>query len=305
MYLNDNATIFINDAKPLVFETHAIPVAQWSSNVNLIQSQTEFAYNTDTAVAADDTTSFAYGPSGTAFVSISSGSVVKKRVRFKQPIQITDKIEVEVNNGNGWQSLPYADTSSTIIENFNLYDGAAAEYYGLGYKIVNSTDVDVVFGGSGRAVSNGAFTWAGVTSFKWRVRKSAGSATGEVAPFVGAKYNTSVAATVSSADPFQWSTKDYDTHNAVTTGSSWKFTAPISGYYSIKAVCANSSGAEAITLYKNGSLVNYIGTMPVSNATLGCAEIKLEQGDYIDVRTVNSVTGIGSANYYVAISKIG
>jgi hypothetical protein len=55
-------------------------------------------------------------------------------------------------------------------------------------------------------------------------------------------------------------TKDFDTHNAVTTGASWKFTAPEAGKYLVEAMIKFTSGGgwasgetATIKIRKNGS----------------------------------------------------
>lgn len=289
-----------------------VPISGWSSNINLIQSQTEFAYNTDTSTSVDDTTDFGYGPEGVNIVAISKPSgIVKKRVRFRTPIQITDKIEVEVNNGAGWQSLPYAELAGAngLIKQFSgdEFDDVTPRYSGLGYQIVNSTDVDVVFGGETAGFSRlGQFTaWGNVTSFKWRVRKSTGSAVGEVAPFVGAKYNTTVSAASSSSAPVQWSNKEYDTHNAVTTGAVWKFTAPIAGYYNISGVFQTSGVQQWSTLYKNG-IVKMNGAEHETSKWVGFNYYEyLARGEYVDVRAGSPGAVSADIKFWIAISKIG
>lgn len=288
-----------------------IPISGWSSNVNLIQSQTEFAYNTDTSTSVDDTTDFGYGPEGVNFVAIVGGvGILKKRVRFRSPIQISDKIEVEVNNGNGWQSLPHAELGGGTGKFIDVFRGemlnASDNYLGIGYKLVNSTDVDVIFGKFAAARSYTAMTgWSDVTSFKWRVRKSAGSAVGEVAPFVGAKYNTTVSAASSSSAPVQWSNKEYDTHNAVTTGAVWKFTAPIAGYYNISGVFQTSGVQQWSTLYKNG-IVKMNGAEHETSKWVGFNYYEyLARGEYVDVRAGSPGAVSADIKFWIAISKIG
>lgn len=288
------------------------PVAGWSSNINIVQSQTEFAYNTDTSTSVDDTTDFGYGPEGVNFVAVSIGigAILKKRVRFKQAIQITDKIEVEVNNGNGWQSLPHVGTvgAGDLIETFNGYDNDSAatnNFFGLGYKIINSTDVDVCFGYSASAAYD-VVSWSNVTSFKWRVRKSAGSAVGEVAPFVGARYtgHTGVAMT-GGVTTIKYNTKDYDTHNAYNT-SSGIYTIPVSGFYSGGGSINQSTGTPSASLYRN-NIEHTIG-----NNTTGPSYVMIypfhgyfNAGDQVDVRFNISVTSTTGTNLSFFISKIG
>lgn len=301
----------INRANYII--TDPIPIVGWSSNVNLIQNATEFAYNTDTT-DSDNTTGFGYGPEGVDFgvYAPAAGTVRKKRVRFKQPLQITDKLEIEIQVNGFWQSLPVIDNQSancSISHSVSTLD-ASNITYGMGLKIINSTDVDVNFGSS-------AFQWSGndtgwneiiAAGYKWRVRKSSGSVVAEVPPFVGAKYNATANAIASPSQPIQFTNKVYDTHNAVTIGSGWKFTAPVSGYYLVQSfgLYTDPFANFLPQLFMNGNLIDH-GTDVVSLGRGGISTtLYLNVGDYIDLRAHVPVTieASGSATY-IAISKIG
>lgn len=145
----------------------AIPVAEWAgSSVGLANSRVEYAYNTSTSTAANDTTSFAYGPSGAVIQQITAA--LTRRARFLTPIQPTDKITVEVSlDRKVWLEVPW--TTDTLIERYR-YDGS--NFIGLGYGHVSgsTTDIDVSFGRyrSGTSTAWGATAGAGY----WRVAKS-------------------------------------------------------------------------------------------------------------------------------------
>ena len=284
-----------------------VPIAGWSSNINLIQSATEFAYNTSTTTGGVDTSSFGYGPEGTNFLIFNTSpldTITKKRVRFKQPIQITDKIEVEVWNGYGWSSLPYSDNILKNIEIFNVYDGGSTEYYGIGYQIVNSTDVDVLFG-RGRAASNAAYSWSDVTSFKWRVRKSSGSAVGELPPFVGARYTGHTGASLTAnVTTIKYNTKEYDTHSAYNPATG-VYTIPISGYYSGGGTIAQTTGASTPKVFKNNSIHTDGSSSSASMNTNYPFQGYFSAGDIIDVRYDSTVTTVTTTGVSFYIAKIG
>mgnify|MGYP007071575286 CR=1 FL=1 len=138
---------------------------------------------------------------------------------------------------------------------------------------------------------------------------------------VAARYSTAAGQSIatSSIVVVDFGTKTSDTHSSVTTGASWKFTAPVSGKYSVKASIRMSSstttGGTFLYLYKNGSAVssnvytnqqstNGIMAMPVLVDT-----IDLIAGDYIDFRISHANAGslsiYNDATYnYVDIEKI-
>jgi hypothetical protein len=124
---------------------------------------------------------------------------------------------------------------------------------------------------------------------------------------VAAKYSGSVSATVSTTAPIQWNTKQYDTHNAVTTGANWRFTAPISGIYRVSSTTYTSSGAVALIVAKNGSSTpSAISDINTTQTLSGTTTISLLAGEYIDVRTrTGSATVIAFTEANICIERIG
>jgi hypothetical protein len=116
---------------------------------------------------------------------------------------------------------------------------------------------------------------------------------------VAARYYTSAGPTINSGSItlVDYPTKVIDTHNAVTTGASWKFTAPVSGIYQTNIAWKYTASTYAGTsnfvcyLYKNGSLQHELGFMRTENgsasiapAATGNSLIELKAGDTIDFR---------------------
>lgn len=141
---------------------------------------------------------------------------------------------------------------------------------------------------------------------------------------VAARYSTNAGQSISNGSTaiIDFEDKDFDTNGAVTTGASWKFTAPIPGKYRVVSTIrySNASSLTANTsltlqLFKNGSLHQYIAlhTVPVTasygyNVT-GSGIIDLIAGDYIDLRTdhgegtARALQATGTLNH-VAIERI-
>jgi hypothetical protein len=115
---------------------------------------------------------------------------------------------------------------------------------------------------------------------------------------VFAKYSSNVgqSMTDSAFDIIDFEDKEFDSHNAVTTGASWKFTAPISGTYNISVSVGFGSiswtaGEEVdLVVYKNGSnnsnllLKEFEATGSFAMIHSGSTLISLNEGDYIDAR---------------------
>lgn len=158
-----------------------MPVVGWSSNINLVSSSTEYAYNTNTT-NANDTTSFGSGSEGVLFPNRSVGTSVTKRVRFNTPIQPGDKIAIEVTSSG---------SESIWREASMIYPAISqgASNYGINWAAIsgNATDINIVFNAQGTTPDNATYAgngsaWSTLFSGgqKWRVRKSAGTAVGEL-----------------------------------------------------------------------------------------------------------------------------
>ncbi len=116
----------------------------------------------------------------------------------------------------------------------------------------------------------------------------------------------------------QFDTKTIDTHGATTTGASAKFTAPISGLYSIKAQVAYAAAGTGIRyvirVRKNSSVINSyeldytavgagIISLPVNTL------VSLNSGETIDVVTAHTGAGSqslsgGTAFNYVSVERM-
>lgn len=114
-------------------------------------------------------------------------------------------------------------------------------------------------------------------------------------------YVSSTTLSVGSNSQINFDTKISDTHGAVTTGSGWKFTAPIPGKYKISPTSLYSSGtASRLTVYKNGSIVANFGVMGTAGGQVSYASgsiiLDLVANDYVDCRVTNATTVAGSAS---------
>lgn len=137
------------------------------------------------------------------------------------------------------------------------------------------------------------------------IERISGPATIAASESVNCRYTSSASMNIptGSATIVDFGTKDYDSHNAVTVGASWKFTAPISGKYEMKVLTAFANTAFTAgtvvegRIYKNGVLYSNIDQMTVSASVSqrprmgGSDDINLLAGDYIDFRLVQSDGG--------------
>jgi hypothetical protein len=143
---------------------------------------------------------------------------------------------------------------------------------------------------------------------------------------VAARYTTAAGQSIANAATpiVDFGTKVFDTHNAVTTGASWKFTAPYSGKYRITSSLryANglawvAGGGVASLIYKVGSTYASADTMLAAAGTFGSSSpssnitstVDMSAGEYIDIRTLHSESSaralLTSGNYnFVEITKV-
>lgn len=120
---------------------------------------------------------------------------------------------------------------------------------------------------------------------------------------IAASYYMSASGTYSTTAPINMDTKEFDTHNAVTTGASWKFTAPAAGLYSVGGSIDITAGAS-VTIYKNGTAYKRVGYDVNATDASYYGTIRLIAGDYIDIRPNGSVTVSGSATLAASPTNI-
>jgi cobalamin biosynthesis Mg chelatase CobN len=127
-----------------------------------------------------------------------------------------------------------------------------------------------------------------------------------------ARYYRSTAQAISNntATILDFATQSFDVGGNVTTGASWKFTAPITGIYEVSAqvlFASTTTWAETelaeIFLYKNGVVYSYLdfatqfGNADTYMHLSGFDLLQLNAGDYIDVRVLQDSGG--SLNLYI------
>lgn len=128
----------------------------------------------------------------------------------------------------------------------------------------------------------------------------------------------SAASSGTTADTIiNFETSEWDNYSAVTTGASWKFTAPLGGKFAVSAAVTLSTPASGhhlkVNIFKNGTLYKRLGSTQLSSSVTegnicvsGTAIVDLAQGDYIDLRQTSSAnlsynTG---ADTYVSVTEI-
>lgn len=194
-----------------------------------------------------------------------------------------------------------------------------SNYAASGFRIVNAitdnvtaaieTTVQCVAGDALSIYNIGASgaTIGGSSTSEWvDITRISGPSQIAATETIGCRYFLSGGVTADTTTPIDFSTRDFDTHGAVTTGSGWKFTAPVAGIYRISSpMLTTSASIVTMSVYKNGTLNSYLTDVDNVRISCGSTMIKLLAGDYIDLRFSASRTTAASTYLSVSIERIG
>ncbi len=136
---------------------------------------------------------------------------------------------------------------------------------------------------------------------------------------VNAAYTTAAGQSIpnNTTTIVDFGTRDYDSHNSVTTGIAWKYTASLSGKFKAcasVAFTATAGGAREAYVFKNGVQTKSLGVGGTAGSAThgvsGCASISLIAGDFIDIRAFQNqgaaVTLLANAVYnHVEVERVG
>lgn len=170
-------------------------------------------------------------------------------------------------------------------------------------------------------LESGTLAVGGFSGTNFSVSLSQGPSAIAATETVAARYESSVGATFTVAgQTINFDTKAFDTHNAVTTGASWVFTAPVSGKYRVSSGVGgifNTTGGAGvfIEIVKGAAtpLTRGYGGSPTGAFYSSCNvsdTVQLLAGETVKITAVRDG---GSANatsqtgrmVYVAIERIG
>lgn len=174
--LAGNATL-VNSVTYAGYAT--VVISEWSGSgtVNLAQNDVEYASNSSTS-DADDTTSFAYGPSGSA-IPTTQTSAHRKRVRFQTPYTDSDIITLEVQAQSGAPWVVFQGDENNGVQSYMIQNSVT---YGLATRYVSGapTDFDLYIGqyaqanGATYGASGRDWSTPNGNGMKWRLKKAKG-----------------------------------------------------------------------------------------------------------------------------------
>ncbi len=154
------------------------------------------------------------------------------------------------------------------------------------------------------------FTSTQATAGTWASGMSETIMATDIAPMqLTASYTDSGGDTINTATIIDFDSKNHDNAGLVTIGASWKFTAPVAGYYQIQAFASFASASWTagqniyLILYVNGgavaNLADALVPLTTSNTAYslhGSVVYKLAATDYFDIRATAPTKNLAAGN---------
>jgi hypothetical protein len=237
----------------------------------------------------------------------------------------TNRWEIFIGKNKVPKLIPYANAGRT--GNIDIGNDFGTLTYGLMNSYDPTTGVMVVdtmtqfssttsrYVGTTLPTAGGAYGQPSDCYFDILVSEKVNSITFEESP--SARYYSSSTSISGSLATIVWTTKDYDTHSAMSSGI---YTIPVNGKYQINSMISNSIGGGAssyvidLQLQKNGSVISRNNTaMPASTANgfvalvsdiINCAAGDTIRIQYSNTGNTPSISASSSGNY-ISIVKVG
>jgi hypothetical protein len=246
-----------------------VPIAQWTSNVNLAGDFAQYRSHNGTLEEA--------GIGGSAILTTTPAGTSDVYTISFPAVQAGDLFVTELQRGGSGPWTHTTDTIDALRFDGTNFIGAGCYYDGTNVKLVR-----------GKYRSGTSATWAGITAgTRWRVRKVSNGNMAEVPPTVSCITNDT--ATAASAGPLIWTAVSEDTHGGMNIATGI-YTVKVPGLYSVggPVYLDGTSEQDYIQLWKNGTLV---GTIAFAQATSGSTgkggspiPVRCSIGDTLELR---------------------
>lgn len=304
----------ITETSPVTFNSpnviqveFKVPIAGWSSNVQLSDGA-------ETRVVAFES-ALASGPTGTLAAAYN---VVKFNTLNDTHAAYNSTTGLYTVPVAGWYQvnagLYYTGTTTAAQVNYTaIYKNGAFHRETQMYIPVNGyyvfpTCTSVIKCNTGDTLAcysyTGIATPALATDSYLSIHRVSGPATIAASEKVFARYSSDAGNTYASGGTsiVDFEDRSIDSHSSTTIGAAWKFVAPSSGVYQVRAKLQFASGAWTagdplqLDIYKNGSqyaVVYYAKIQATITDYLvpsGSDIVSLNAGDYIDIRVTYTRT---------------
>jgi hypothetical protein len=294
-----------------------VPITGWSSNtVSSADTDTRVvAYRsnaTPTSAAFNNSANLIFGTSSFDFSSSYNTSTGEYTAPVSGVYSFLGQVGITGSSAGSFLDL-YMQVDGSNVAIFNPDNLTTGEQF-----VAISTEFKL---NAGQIVR---FRWGtdkstpsvsgGSTKNHLSISRLSGPAVVQASESVSASYYMATGANPGANNQINFDGKLFDTHSAVTTGASWKFTAPVSGIYSISGVIGSAGNPMNWLLYKGGSSYCYVGSNitgqgPSYRTPINSPNIRLNAGEYIDIRpdASGSITASASTPYstVISITRVG
>lgn len=255
--------------------------------------------------------------------SATAGTVASALFSVSLPSGLLlDSTQLTINNGNtspgnivGTLAANNVGVSSYTTANLLAAPASSTSVIYVGHRYgVNNNQITPQNGNS--IIETGA-----IFTFRFEVPIQGWSSSVQMSDsadtrVVAARYMVDGASqSIANTTNMQFNTKDFDTHNAVTTGSGWKFTVPVAGIYqvSFQAFSVNSpTAAYNVNIQRNGILIGRAEPAYTNAANQltwkGDTLVQAVAGDTITIVFAGSGGGTniysGTNDSFVSISRL-
>lgn len=300
-----------------------VPIAGWSSNVQM-SSDTDTRVcaarvHTTVVRAVANNTIVPLQMDTTDYDTHGAISTVGSITRFTAPLSGFYQVSAAIGLSVASQSQ---DGFFEVIIRVNGSVYSYTKHFGsnVGTDNLGGGAADIIKLNAGDFVELAAFQNSGPSrntsndnSTYFAIHRVTGPASIAANELVAASYFVSANFAASTTIPINFDTKEFDSHGAVTpSATAWKFTAPVAGTYLVTMLIGATATSTAVLIYKNGVAYKSIGNMDpaASTSEAGTGIIKLNAGDFIDIRPNNSNTATGgtlatASTSNIAITRIG
>ena len=263
----------------------SIPILGWSSSVQM-------SNDTDTRVVAT-------GVRASATISVTAGNpIIFQAIDFDRTGSYsasTGQFTVPVAGVYEMSAVGFLTVAGTSnirpYKNGSPTQGGYIVAFNGGAPVSGSYLVDCKAGDVLTFVSDATTTLS--TNSVAFVKRLSGPSAIAASETVAASYWLPANQSAGPTTPINFSSKQFDSHGAVTTGAAWRFTAPIAGTYNVSAFAYTTSISLTYNLYKNGVLYTEIAEHLPGAVATGSLLIQLIAGDYVDVRPGTTQTVFG------------
>lgn len=289
------AAPFTFGANDFVIINAKVPILGWSSS-QVMSSDADtrvvaaFGNKAISGSVPSSETVIDFGSTTDTHNAITTGAAWKYTVQAPGKYKITAHTEAVSTAANTLYLKLYKNTT---VQNA-AGQGVNATTYTMGPTV--TAIIDAVAGDYFQVkaiASNTSGTYANDANLSWiNIERISGPSQIAASETVAARYMlTSSTGNSSFADVtdeiVDFDTKDFDSHGAVTTGVSWKFTAPISGLYRFNSLITWNATTNLVTtlmkLYKNGAEDRRIGLAKTDDTLGGTTLVRLLAGEYVNI----------------------